>query len=427
MIWYRLVRGARDLWRRSAPARLREALGPLVSPLAARTLLWGAGARKVRASRSGPIVVSSFFGEVLGIGRAGELTAAQLEQAGYEVVRHDLRPVIEAPPYAAMALPGSPDGVWVLHCNPIEAHAVMARLHRRDWDRRLRIGYWAWELARAPESWRRLSSYFHQIWTPSGFTGVSLGDVGRPVIVMPHPVPAPRAKRDPARFGLDPARTHVLAMADLRSTAARKNPRGALDLFLRLFPDPQDQVVLLLKVTALSHDPAAAEELEAIARQRRDVVLLTSTLSADDMNDLLASVDVLLSLHRAEGFGLPVAEALALGTPVLATGWSGVLTFMEGLDDLLVGYELVPVPEETPHYGGMGERWAEPDLADAERKLRRLLVDPALRERTAAEGRARVAALKEAWTPERLVAIGLPPPHRGSAAVSLMAEPPGRS
>ena len=386
---------------------VRRRLAPLLSPLAARTLLWGGRARASTVAQPGPVVVSSFFNEVLGIGRAGELTASALEAAGFEVIRHNLRPVLEASPYAALDLPGDPAGAWILQCNAPEAEIALARIDRAQWDRRLRIGYWAWELPKAPPGWGRTAGLFHRLWALSAFTQQSLAGFGRPVAVMPPPVPVNEARADHARFGLNAARLHVLAMADLRSTAARKNPGGTLDLFMRLYPQPQDAVVLLLKITGARHDQEALAVLRARAADRPDVRLMTEDLPAAAMEALFATADVFVSLHRAEGFGLPAAEALAAGTPALATGWSGVMTFMHGMDDLLVDHKLVPVPEGTPHYGGQAERWAEPDLADAASKLARLIGDANLRRRTGEDGRRRVAGLQAFWTRERLAEAGL--------------------
>jgi glycosyltransferase involved in cell wall biosynthesis len=109
-----------------------------------------------------------------------------------------------------------------------------------------------------------------------------------------------------------------------------------------------------------------------------------------DVLSLIAGADVLVSLHRAEGFGLTPAEAMALGTPVLATAWSGVLDFMDGDCALMVPAELVPVDDPQGIYRGR-QTWAEPDIPAAAGALVRLRQDPGLGKRLAEAARARVA------------------------------------
>ncbi len=113
-------------------------------------------------------------------------------------------------------------------------------------------------------------------------------------------------------------------------------------------------------------------------------------LDSSELAALYRSADVLLSLHRAEGFGLPMAEAMAHGVPVVATGWSGNLTFMSA------GRQ----PSRSVH-ARPGQRrirvsmassvWAEPDLDDAAKALRRLAEQPEYYARLAAAAHRRVS------------------------------------
>ena len=116
-----------------------------------------------------------------------------------------------------------------------------------------------------------------------------------------------------------------------------------------------------------------------------------------DVQSLIAGADVLVSLHRAEGFGLTPAEAMALGTPVLATAFSGVLDFMDETCALLVPSRSTPVDDPQGVY--RGQSWAEPDIAAAAEALVRLRADPALGVRLSEAARARVAAKlsPQAW------------------------------
>lgn len=394
-----LVRG---LWRAAVPMPVRRSIGPLTSRAVNELMLWGGRAGPVEAvDPSSPIVVSSLFGEVSGIARAAHLTVDALQAAGREVVSHDIRPILLRPE-ADHHLPGAANSTWILHCNPPEARTVLTTFPRAQWEARQRIGYWAWELPKAPRRWIRMERLFHAIWVPSRFTQESLQGGSTSIHLMPHPVPliraSPKIRDDRFRFG----GVQLLALADLKSTAARKNPLGALEAFRLLFPEPQSEVRLIVKIQNAAEDPSAMARLASMAEGRADVWLLTEALGQDAFEALVWSADVLVSLHRAEGFGLPIAEALARGQPALATAWSGNLTYMEGRAELLVDYSLRPVPPGTPTYGGRGQVWAEPDLRDAAAKLGRLVRDPDLRRRVGRAGQEQVAALSGAWSPAAL-------------------------
>lgn len=396
---------ARALWR-AAP------LPPAGRAVAGRTVAAVIGARHRRSRvaglgvdlKPGPIVVSGFHNEALGIGRGGRLTAQALEDAGHQVIRHDARATIRTPGFANVALPGE-GGVWLQHCNAPEAIALFDRVRREDLFGRYRIGYWAWELPQAPKDWLKAARFFDEIWTPSQFTADSLAGCGVPVRSMPHPLPDVTADPGLEKFGFLPGRVNFLAMADLRSSAARKNPLGAVEAFLRAFPEPQGKAALTLKLVQAQTDAAAMRALGVRIAGRPDIRLLIEEYDADDVMRLLSSADVVLSLHRAEGFGLVPAEALALGRAALATAWSGNMEFMGGLPDALVPYRLIKAEDSSGRY--RRQMWADPDLEAAAQSIRRLTDDAGLRAAIGQHGKAAVASLRQAWTREALADTGI--------------------
>ena len=122
--------------------------------------------------------------------------------------------------------------------------------------------------------------------------------------------------------------------------------------------------------------------------QAPNIRLDTRTLAPDDRHALTACADIVLSLHRGEGFGLVLAEAMALGKPVIATGWSGNTDFINNTNAALVGYRLVPARDDRLVYRGL---WAEPDIAEAARLLRRFADDPALRQDVGSRARETIS------------------------------------
>jgi len=166
----------------------------------------------------------------------------------------------------------------------------------------------------------------------------------------------------------------VLVSFNLASSFARKNPFAAVAAFRGAFGDRRDRI-LVLKVGHPEHAPADFARLAQLARAP-NIRLETHTLPPEDRHALTACADIVLSLHRGEGFGLVLAEAMLLGKPVVATGWSGNTDYMDGTNAALVGYRLVAARDDRLVYRGL---WAEPDVAQAAVFLRTLADDPDLR------------------------------------------------
>ncbi|WP_082564541.1 glycosyltransferase family 4 protein [Caulobacter sp. Root1472] len=387
-------------WRRlPVPPSLRRNLArPIYQALSlmAHLARWPAP-RPVASLTPGDLVVSSFAHEVMGLGSGARMTLAGLRQAGLEPISEDIGFLRTEPLYDHRPLPGRPaGGVWISQCNPPEMDRLFFAHRAANLAQRYRIGYWAWELERPPASWARSARGLNEIWTPSQFVCDAVRKIVPPdrhdmVKVVPHP------SRD--MTGVQPDRTGlklpqnamvVLVMADLRSTSARKNPKAAIDAFLRAFPEPTDRAHLVCKLVAHEAAPEEYARLESALGKRPDVTLMTDHLSDSDVWRLMASSDVLLSLHRSEGYGLALAEAMQLERCVVATGWSGNMDFMDNDCGVLVPYQLTPVGSQAGPYSTTGGRWAEPDVEFAAQALRSLLADPARRTRLGHEAAKRI-------------------------------------
>jgi glycosyltransferase involved in cell wall biosynthesis len=241
-----------------------------------------------------------------------------------------------------------------------------------------------------PRDWLAWAALMDEIWVSSRFIQETFARAlpGKPVRYVPLPVPEPAASaRGRADFGLDAGRFTVLAAFDLSSHWARKNPLGAIAAFQRAFPGGEAQLVL--KVGGGEQRAEHLAQLHAATRGMAHVRILTETLPAADLAALIRCCDALLSLHRSEGLGLFIAEAMWLGTPVVATAWSGVLDMLDAENALLVGCRAVAVkPADYPSVMP-GARWAEPDIDHAAECLRRLAADAELRRRLSANARRR--------------------------------------
>jgi glycosyltransferase involved in cell wall biosynthesis len=282
--------------------------------------------------------------------------------------------------------------------------------------RRRIIGYWAWELPLAPDTWRACLPFMHEIWATSHFTADALRKLlPRPHEITVRAVPPPVAvappepsRLDRAAFGLPDDAVVILSSFNLASSFERKNPLGAIAAHRQAFGNRADRI-LVLKVGHPHHAPEDFARLQQAVTMAPNIRIDARNLPAADHHALMGCADIVLSLHRSEGFGLVPAEAMLLGRPVIATGWSGNLEFMDDTSAALVGYRLVPARDPRGVYNVPGAVWADPDLADAVAQLRRLADDPIARTSLGARGQAMAKrSLGPAPLAHAVRALGLP-------------------
>lgn len=279
--------------------------------------------------------------------------------------------------------------VSLFHVNADQMPVARANLDAAWFGVPYRIGFWAWELEAFPAAWHEAFAHVDEVWVPSSFCQKAVAAASPvPVLCVPHAVDIPeRLQPDRARFGLHGDTVVFLAMADMMSVAERKNPLGAVQAFVHAFAPDDRRAELLVKVSNPQRDPAAMARLRALAATHPGVHLLDDYLDRPALNTLLDSVDVYVSLHRSEGFGLGIAEAMARGKVALATAWSGNTDFMNARNALPVDYRLVRLDADAGPYP-RGERWADPSIDDAVAKMRQIAADAALRARLGERARA---------------------------------------
>jgi glycosyltransferase involved in cell wall biosynthesis len=183
----------------------------------------------------------------------------------------------------------------------------------------------------------------------------------------------------------------VLVSFNLASSFVRKNPLAAVAAFRAAFGDRADRV-LVLKVGHPGHFPEDFSLLRDAVAGMANVRIETREMAVGEVHALTACADIVLSLHRSEGFGLVPAEAMLLGRAVVATGWSGNMDFMDADSAALVPFTLVPARDPRGVLEVPGAVWAEPDVGAAAEALRRLADDPAARAALGARGQARARA-----------------------------------
>lgn len=346
----------------------------------------------------GRLIVSGYFSATSGIGRGGRMSLEAFRAAGLQPISHDMQRQHDGWGETETG------GVWFCHCNALEAADFLVRV---DAPRGCyRIGYWAWELPNIPAQWAQAASLFHEIWTPSRFVMEAvrrgLPKTGAPKVrLAPHPLPdVAGVRRARARFGLAKDVFAFLAMYDVHSSATRKNPMGAVRAFQAAFSANRDDVVLLLKVVAAADSTSCLDDLIVATSGWPNIRILSDMLSDEDADRLICSADAFVSLHRSEGFGLSIAQAMAMGRPVIVTAWSGNMDFCtEGA--ALVDFALTPARDPYGVYAafeGPGQVWADPNIASAAEAMRRFADDPAMARKLGEAGRSHIeGALTRAY------------------------------
>jgi glycosyltransferase involved in cell wall biosynthesis len=370
-LWQRLP----QRWRRRVLLELAGALAPLPD------------ARPAFAAE--PLYIAGALGTASGLGQGARLSLEALRASGRDARGIDLSdalmqdgriPGYRVPPSGN----GEGPGTIILHVSGFVMALALLRLGRRRVRGKTIIGYWAWELPDLPPEWIAGLRFVHEIWVPSRFTAAAVErHTSLPIRVVPHPVPPASGWSQRTEAPLT-----VLVAFDMRSGFVRKNPLAAIAAFRLAFgADPAAR--LIVKVAQPLAYPAGWGALEGAVAGAANIVLDGRLLDAAGMAALLDAADIVLSLHRAEGFGLVLAEAMQRGKPVVATAWSGNTEFLTAENSRPVAFRLVPARDPQGSYDYPEQCWAEPEIADAARHLQALR-DPA--ERLALGARARTDA-----------------------------------
>jgi glycosyltransferase involved in cell wall biosynthesis len=229
-----------------------------------------------------------------------------------------------------------------------------------------------WELQRAPESWRSDLDSFDELWTPNHFVANSFRPIfSKPIVIIPPCIHFdPKIAPNRAKFGLDPTKFYFLFSFDRNSYMQRKNPLAVANAFEVAFSDGRNDVGLIFKMSGSRYlFPKLMLELETVAKRDRRITIMQGDWGRADILALMASVDCFVSLHRSEGFGLGMAEAMLLGKPVIGTAFSGNTEFLTEETGYPVPYQMRAVEQGEYPYSE-GNSWAEPDIGIAAEMMR---------------------------------------------------------
>lgn len=382
--------------------------------------------RAVPAKADG-IIVAGELTRASGLGEGARLMLHGLASLGIPAWPVDISRLLPAhrddlPSPMAPASPPPTSAALVMHVNPPLLPLVLARLPRMITRTRRIVGVWSWELPRVPADWRFGAKFVHAVWAPSQFTAEAVAEltgdsvrVARPPIAA---VPVLLAPVSRAHWGLPQDAVVVLVSFNLASSFVRKNPLGAIEAFRLAFGTRSDRV-LVLKVGNTDHFPDDFARIVAATNNAENIRLITMPLTTAEKLALTAAADIVMSLHRSEGFGLVPAEGMLLSKPVVATAWSGTLEFMDESCAALVRCRLIPAEDPREVYTVRDAIWADPDVRHAAEWLNRLADDPALRRSMGEAGRnTALTRLGTASLAEAVAGLGIP---MGAAAATQTA------
>ncbi|OLF18343.1 FkbM family methyltransferase [Actinophytocola xanthii] len=347
----------------------------------------------------------------LGVGEMGRLVHGAVVASGVPVATavEEFTVVSRTShPLSPDARPGEPTfGVSVLVVNA-DMTGQTLRLYPELARDRYVIGVWSWELDTFPPAMHPAFGQVDEIWTISEFCAEAIREHSPvPVHTFAVPVRDPLGPAAAQRAPRNDEVTRFLFVFDHNSIFDRKNPLAAIAAFRAAFGDRSD-VRLVLKTINGDRHPGDRERLRLAAAGDDRIELIEEYLSGEEVAKLFETADAYVSLHRSEGFGLTVAEAMAHGLPVVATDYGGTAEFLTAETGWPVPYRLVDVgPGNEPY--PRDAHWAEPDIDAAAAALREIAADPVAALRRAAAGRQHVLTSRPAtraaeWVRTRLEA-----------------------
>ena len=380
-------------WGSSTSSTTASTLVP-VSMLAGITLLAFAARLHPRSGDPRGVNVVGYHSITAGLGERTRVLSDGFEAAGVPVARFDL-PVESEREFERLADPAVRYDTTVVVAPAFEVERA-ARAHPELFERRrLVAGYWFWELEYVPATHRPGLDLVDEVWAPTEFVhDAYAAETLRPVRLVPLPIPDPEvAERTRAELGLADDEIVFLVSFSHLSVMERKNPLGAIEAFRRAFPADDDDAArcrLIVKTLNADRKPDDARRLRRAASADDRITIRDERLDHRDLMALVRASDVFVSLHRSEGLGLQIADAMWLGTAVVATDYAGSRDLLDEGCAELVPARPIGVTNGDGAYPDAAV-WADPDLDIAAAAMRRLALDPARREELATAARRTIA------------------------------------
>ena len=350
-----------------------------------------------------PVVIAGVLSSATGLGESARMNVEGVRRAGLPFSTVDLSgslladadlPEFEAPD--RISPEGS--GTLILHTPGSTLPYALVRCGRKLVQNKRLVGFWHWELAGLPPDWRFGCDQLDEIWVPSQFCADAVRkSFSGPIHIIPHPVDVEGVRRKARSGGTFTA----LTIFNMASGFQRKNPLATVRAFRQAFGD-DPTAKLVIKVVNPDHYADGMAMLLAETAPAANIEVLVEVMPRKRVMELIAAADVVLSLHRSEGFGMLAAEAMLIGTPVIATDWSATAEFVSADCGMPIPYRLIPANDPQGCSHDPSQNWADADVDAAAAALTRLRADPEFAKRLA--DRARLVA-EQRFSADRYVTL----------------------
>jgi glycosyltransferase involved in cell wall biosynthesis len=328
-------------------------------------------------SRKPGVNIIGYLEAELGLGEIGRKLVLAAERAGiptstltYTNLAHR-----QEHPFDARGNGDAPYDTNIICVNAGELRKVRRQLGADAVAGRYTIGVWFWELARFPRELHHAFDFVDEVWVASEFTRAAIAtETEKPVRIVPIPLEpgaTPAVSRE--ELGLPEGFLYLFSF-DHFSILERKNPIGLVEAFRRAFPSGEGPNLVIRSING-DRQPQSLARLQAAAAGRQDIRIVDGYISSEEKDAVFAACDCYVSLHRSEGLGLTMAEAMAVAKPVIATGYSGNLTFMDKANSYLVRHGMTETPQGCEPYPP-GIEWADPDVDHAAELMRQVYERP---------------------------------------------------
>lgn len=330
----------------------------------------------IAARPFGVNLIGYAYGE-LGIGEDVRMAAKSLDAAGIPFTVFNFSPGVgvreqdySIDEWVGEALPYS---INIVCLTALEHLRLFATYGLDIFLERYTIGYWPWELQLWPEKWNHCFNLVDEVWASSTYIKAGLDDASaKPSMLMPMAVSVPNIRQDKytirTRFGIDKHAVSFIFSFDGNSSINRKNPLGVVAAFDVAFPEGTEHVELIIK-SMRTTGSAWSQIIEATRKDKR-IKVIDEVLTKEEVLSLYSACDCFVSLHRSEGFGRGIAEALLLDLEIIATGYGGNVDFCRSLDGAMVSYRVIPTTSSC-YVESDKNYWAEPDIDDAAAHMKR--------------------------------------------------------
>lgn len=282
----------------------------------------------------------------------------------------------------------NPYNINLVQINIDRLHSVLQETDKSYFQDKYNIAFWAWELENFPEESKVFFSLFDEIWVPSNFCTEAISKVSPvPVIKIMHSIELEKTTMTRRDFDLPEHSFIFMTMFDYYSSMTRKNPLATIDAYEKSFGKNNSDVLLVIKTSLSNEFPEEKKLLMNRIADNKSIFVFEEIMERDKLYSLMNCCDSFVSLHRSEGFGLTMAEAMYLGKPVIATGYSANIEFMTVNNSYLVKYNLVKTGNEYS-FSTDKDFWADADINHAADLMKYAVEHPEEVKKIALQGQA---------------------------------------